>query len=556
MGNTFYAACGQERDQSWKAFFFGSLDPGSFITVDKPPASLWVMELSGRIFGFSSWSMLLPEALAACHRDGALPPGATVDGRAGRRFGGGTGAHARRRRHLRYNDPDAFLTLLLVLRPGPAGAPSRRARRSASCCRARSSACLPHQDTRRLHRRAGSRTGLPVVWPTPPGPRIANSLGRVGPARLERRWCHRRTVAEECASLHRGQHGQLRTQSDFRLQRLRPDIRLGRRWCGGGTTSGGSSARWWRGALAHVRQRVGGQISWLLPLAVVGVVAGLWLTRRNRRTDGRRPDSSCGAPLSDVPGCLRLRQGHLPSVLHVVMAPAIAALAGAGAVALWRLGASPSGGPGCSGHHCGHGALGGCLAGPHQRVRPLGRTPVVVTGVVSALTLFSAWCDRRARAGSRAGRTMAAASILAGPAAYSLTTVGTTTSAMPPPGHVGRQRSGRRRSVADWTGGRSWTGWRWRTGWDGNERCAHRTRSLGRVPATLRCRRGRRIRWRRCWWCASTVSASVCAVSREAPGRPLLVAVNGSQSAAPFILEAEGGHRHGGFGAVPRADTE
>src|SRR5262249_37868508 len=64
MGNTFYAAAVKSGTESWKAFFFGSLDPGSFITVDKPPASLWVMELSSRIFGFSTWSMLLPEAPA------------------------------------------------------------------------------------------------------------------------------------------------------------------------------------------------------------------------------------------------------------------------------------------------------------------------------------------------------------------------------------------------------------------------------------------------------------------------------------------------------------
>ena len=41
---------------AWKAFFFGSIDPGNFITVDKPPAALWVQAISGRIFGFlSSW---------------------------------------------------------------------------------------------------------------------------------------------------------------------------------------------------------------------------------------------------------------------------------------------------------------------------------------------------------------------------------------------------------------------------------------------------------------------------------------------------------------------
>ncbi len=61
--NSFYAAAVQAGTKSWKAFFFGSLDASNFITVDKPPASLWVMELSGRLFGFSSLSMLVPEAL-------------------------------------------------------------------------------------------------------------------------------------------------------------------------------------------------------------------------------------------------------------------------------------------------------------------------------------------------------------------------------------------------------------------------------------------------------------------------------------------------------------
>ena len=61
--NSFYAAAVQAGTKSWKAFFFGSLDSSNFITVDKPPASLWVMELSGRLFGFNSWSMLVPQAL-------------------------------------------------------------------------------------------------------------------------------------------------------------------------------------------------------------------------------------------------------------------------------------------------------------------------------------------------------------------------------------------------------------------------------------------------------------------------------------------------------------
>ena len=62
--NEFYAAAVQAGTKSWTAFLFGSLDSSNFITVDKTPAFLWVMELSARIFGLNSWSLLLPQALA------------------------------------------------------------------------------------------------------------------------------------------------------------------------------------------------------------------------------------------------------------------------------------------------------------------------------------------------------------------------------------------------------------------------------------------------------------------------------------------------------------
>src|SRR5438874_194608 len=62
--NSYYAAAVQAGTHSWKAFLFGSLDASNYITVDKPPASLWLMEISSRVFGFSSFSMLLPQALA------------------------------------------------------------------------------------------------------------------------------------------------------------------------------------------------------------------------------------------------------------------------------------------------------------------------------------------------------------------------------------------------------------------------------------------------------------------------------------------------------------
>src|SRR4029077_18227785 len=57
--NSFYSAAVQAATKSWKAFFFGSSDATSSITVDKPPAFLWVMDLSARLFGVNSWGILV-----------------------------------------------------------------------------------------------------------------------------------------------------------------------------------------------------------------------------------------------------------------------------------------------------------------------------------------------------------------------------------------------------------------------------------------------------------------------------------------------------------------
>jgi 4-amino-4-deoxy-L-arabinose transferase-like glycosyltransferase len=70
--NQFYAAAVQSGTKSWSSAFFGSLDTGNFITVDKPPFALWVMELSTRIFGFSSFAMLAPIALCGVAAVGVL----------------------------------------------------------------------------------------------------------------------------------------------------------------------------------------------------------------------------------------------------------------------------------------------------------------------------------------------------------------------------------------------------------------------------------------------------------------------------------------------------
>ena len=62
--NSYYAAAVHSMALNWHNFFFAAFDPQGFLAIDKPPLGFWVQVLSTRIFGFSAWSLLLPEALA------------------------------------------------------------------------------------------------------------------------------------------------------------------------------------------------------------------------------------------------------------------------------------------------------------------------------------------------------------------------------------------------------------------------------------------------------------------------------------------------------------
>jgi 4-amino-4-deoxy-L-arabinose transferase-like glycosyltransferase len=61
--HSFYADAGRSMSESWKAFFFGSFDPGNSITIDKLPGFLWPQALSARLFGFHSWALTLPQVI-------------------------------------------------------------------------------------------------------------------------------------------------------------------------------------------------------------------------------------------------------------------------------------------------------------------------------------------------------------------------------------------------------------------------------------------------------------------------------------------------------------
>ena len=116
-GNSYYAAAAQSGTQDWRAWLFGSLDAGNAITVDKPPAAMWVMALSGRLFGFNEFTMLLPEALMGV---GAV---ALLYLTVRRSSGPSAGLIAGLVLALtpvatlmfRFNNPDALLVLLLIV---------------------------------------------------------------------------------------------------------------------------------------------------------------------------------------------------------------------------------------------------------------------------------------------------------------------------------------------------------------------------------------------------------------------------------------------------------
>jgi len=115
--NSFYAAAGQAGSESWSAFFFGASDAAGAITVDKTPLSLWPMALSIRLFGLSSWSLLVPQALMGVAAVALLA--ASVRRASGSAW---TGLLAGAVLALtpvavlmfRFDNPDALLVLLLV----------------------------------------------------------------------------------------------------------------------------------------------------------------------------------------------------------------------------------------------------------------------------------------------------------------------------------------------------------------------------------------------------------------------------------------------------------
>jgi 4-amino-4-deoxy-L-arabinose transferase-like glycosyltransferase len=114
--NTYYSAAVRSMAGSWHDFLYGSFDSSGLMTVDKPPLALWVQALSVRIFGFSSLPILVPQALM-----GMASAGLTYD-LVRRQFGRVAGFAAGLTLVLtpvtvaisRHNNPDALVVLCSV----------------------------------------------------------------------------------------------------------------------------------------------------------------------------------------------------------------------------------------------------------------------------------------------------------------------------------------------------------------------------------------------------------------------------------------------------------
>jgi 4-amino-4-deoxy-L-arabinose transferase-like glycosyltransferase len=422
--NTYYAAAVKSASESWKAWFFGSLDPGSFITVDKPPLSIWLMGLSARIFGFSSLSMLLPEALCTIAAVGLLF--ATVR----RVFGPAAGILAAAALAItpitvaigRVNNPDALLVLLLVAS-------------AWMLVRALESGRTKHLLL------CGAIVGLAFMtkmlqgWMVVPAlaaayaiagpPRLLVRLGQLAAAGLamvvaSAAWPAAVTLWPGSAPYIGGSTNGSVWQLIFGYNgfgRL-----FGEGGLGSGASFGGQAGSW-----RMFNEQVGGQIAWLLPLAGIALVAGLWLTRSAQRTDLRR----AGWVLFGLWALVHVavfssQQGIFHPYYVSALAPAVAALAGAGAVTLWRWAARS-----WTGLTVLDVAI---LATAWVSVALLQRTPSFAPALhtlipVAAAVAVCASVALRVpgvlgRRGAAVGAVAAVLALAAGPAAYSVVTAG------------------------------------------------------------------------------------------------------------------------------------
>ncbi|MGZ4586472.1 MAG: glycosyltransferase family 39 protein [Mycobacteriaceae bacterium] len=345
--NSFYSAAAQAGSVSWKAFFYGSSDAANSITVDKPPASLWVMALSVRVFGLSSWSILAPQALEGVATVALLY--AVVR----RRFGPAAGLISGLVLALtpvaalmfRFNNPDALLTLLMVASVWALmrGVEDGRTRWLVLTGVFVGLGFLTKQMQVFLVLPALSITYL-VAGPVRLGRRLLQLLAAGVALVASAGWWL--AIVSLVPAADRPFIGGSQNNSILELTlgyngfgRL-SGSETGSVVPGGGGGGGGPAGGGMWGSTGITRLftgEFGGQITWLVPAALAMLVAGFVLAGRAPRTDPARASYLVWGLWLLVTG---LTFSFMAGIFHayytVALAPAVGALVGSGAVQLWQ----------------------------------------------------------------------------------------------------------------------------------------------------------------------------------------------------------------------------
>ena len=340
--NSFYAAAVQAGSHSWKAMFFGSSDASNFITVDKPPASLWVMDLSARVFGFNAWSMLVPQALEGVASVGLLyltvrrvaaPAAALL---AGLVFAATPVAALM----FRFNNPDALLVLTLV---GAAYATTRALEAVSTRWLALAGALVGLGFLTKMLQAVVIVPVLAGVYllaaPTGLGRRVRQLLVAGSALLVAAGWWI--AVVELWPASSRPYIGGSQTNSILELTLGYNGLgRLTGNETGsvGGAPAGTGTGQWGStGLLRLFSTEFGGQVAWLVPAALVLLAGGLWTTRRGARVDRLRASFLLWGGWLVVTGLVfSFAKGIIHPYYSVALAPAIGAVAGVGAVELWN----------------------------------------------------------------------------------------------------------------------------------------------------------------------------------------------------------------------------
>lgn len=432
--NAYYSAAAQAGAQNWTAFFYGSSDAANSIAVDKTPAALWLMALSVRLFGLSSWAVLLPQALCGVAAVGVLYAAVRRwhGPVAGLIAGAVLAVTPVATLIFRFNNPDALLVLLLV---AAAYATVRAVETAATRWLVLAGVLVGLGFLTKMLQAFLVVPVLAGVYllaaPTGLGRRIRQTLLAGLAVVLSAGWWV--AIVELVPASARPYVGGSQTDSVLELTlgynglgRItgREEGSVGRP--GGGPFGDGA------GLLRMFDDRVGGQISWLLPAALILLAAGLLLAGRAPRTDRTRAGLLLWGGWLLVTGAIfSFMSGIFHEYYTVALAPAVGALVGIGVTLLWRVRSVPDGT--AWRRLAASAVLVGTLAvtawwswlllGRSPDWHPwLGTTVLVVGLAAAALLALSALLPRAVGA---VGLALGAAAALAGPVAYSAHTAAT-----------------------------------------------------------------------------------------------------------------------------------